>query len=416
MKQGALSDYFAGVGTKILQGTEIDPAVSNGHELQGIDVFRAFLGTPTEKASIPVTYVWLEDDAEPASLARHGTWYDSRRGKSHRGAEYRLYYPAAAEDVVYRAKAGDRLFLCKPQEGPLLALFCKRQSTIERQLLWLFGLQEKDNTELLQIDLRDVGGRHLDIAARHVLELINVEVAASEENLLEKLLKHFRDARENVFPSTVKFSDFARRMTTDADPIADPDGALLSWMDLEERLFMTLERHFVGQRLQQGFVVAGEPDVEAFVGYSLSVHNRRKSRAGWAFGNHIEALLRAHDIVFKREARTEKRNGPDFLFPGELEYHDASFPASQLTMLAAKTSCKDRWRQVLAEADRIPPKHLLTLEPGISLAQTSEMRRSNLQLVLPLALHESYLPEQRPELLNVAGLLELLRRRSLSAQ
>ena len=43
-------------------------------------------------------------------------------------------------------------------------------------------------------------------------------------------------------------------------------------------------------------------------------------------------------------------------------------------MLAAKTSCKDRWRQVLAEADRIRTKHLLTLEPAISKIQTAEMR------------------------------------------
>lgn len=339
----------------------------------------------------------------------HGTWYDSRRGKSHRNAEYRLYYPAAAEEVAYRAKPGDRLFLCKPKDGPVLALFCKRQSSIERQLLWLFGLQDSENTDLQQIDLREGGGRFLDIAARHVLELINVEVVVTEDGLLEKLLNHFKEARENSFPSTVKFSHFARRMAADADPVADPDSSLLRWMDLEERLFMTLEKYFVGQRLQRGFMVQGQPDVDAFLAYSLSVHNRRKSRAGWALCNHIEALLRAHNIVFKREARTEKRNGPDFLFPGEAEYHDASFPDAQLMMLAAKTSCKDRWRQVLAEADRISPKHLLTLEPGISLAQTSEMRRSNVHLVVPQPLHESYLPQQQDQITTVAGFVELLR-------
>ena len=42
-------------------------------------------------------------------------------------------------------------------------------------------------------------------------------------------------------------------------------------------------------------------------------------------------------------------------------------------MLAVKSTCKDRWRQILAEADRLPVKHLLTLEPGISVAQTDEM-------------------------------------------
>ena len=62
--------------------------------------------------------------------------------------------------------------------------------------------------------------------------------------------------------------------------------------------------------------------------------------------------------------------------------------------LGAKTTCKDRWRQVLAEADRINPKHLLTLEAGISPVQTDEMQRSGLALVIPTPIQESYKPAQ----------------------
>lgn len=407
MKQGALSDYFVGVGTKILEGTEVDPKVSRGHELQGVDDFRAFLGTPSEKQSIPVTYVWLTDEAEPIVLPLQGTWYDSRRGKSHRSAEYRLYYPAASEDVVYRARVGDRLFLCLSKEGPLLALFCPARSSIEQQLLWLFGLELTQNPDIAQIDLRQTSGRPLDIAARYVFELINVEVSVTEDQLLEKLQIAFKGA----FPQTAKFSAFARKLACDLDPRDDPDAALVGWMDLEERLFMTLERHLVSEQLKTGFMNDGHPDLDGFMKYSLSVHQRRKSRAGWAFGNHIEALLAANDIRFVREATTEKRNGPDFLFPGETEYHDTSWPADRLTMLGAKTSCKDRWRQVLAEADRIGEKHLLTLEPGISSTQLAEMRRSSLQLVIPSSLHGSYLPEQSGQLLDVRSFLELVRKR-----
>lgn len=407
MKQGALSDYFSGVGTKILQGTEINPEVSRGHELQGIDDFRAFLGTPAEKISIPVTYVWLSDESDPCVLTLEGTWYDSRRGKSHRGPEYRLYYPAAAEEVVYRARTGDRLFLCMPKEGPLLAMFCAQHSSIEQQLLWLFGLELTQNENIEQVDLRQKSGRALDLAARHVLELINIEAVTTEDEWLDKLLKAFGAA----FPTTEKFSAFARALAPDLDPKREPDATLVGWMDTEERLFMTLERHIVGERLKGGFVADGQPDVDGFVRYSLGVHNRRKSRAGWAFGNHIEVLLSAHGIRYVREATTEKRNGPDFLFPGETEYHEATWPADRLTMLGAKTSCKDRWRQVLAEADRISPKHLLTLEPGISVAQTTEMRRSNLHLVVPQPLHASYRPEQLGELTDVSGFIDLVRSR-----
>jgi hypothetical protein len=171
---------------------------------------------------------------------------------------------------------------------------------------------------------------------------------------------------------------------------------------------MTLERHIVGRRLEAGFIKDRKADVDAFVRFSLAVQNRRKSRAGLALGNHIETILVAHRIPYKREATTEKRNGPDFLFPGEAEYHDQKWPAEKLLMLAAKTSCKDRWRQVLAEADRIVEKHLLTLEPGISPSQTDEMKKERLQLVLPSVLHESYRPEQRKDLLSVREFLSLV--------
>lgn len=404
MNQGALSDYFIGVGTKILKGTEVDPKVSRGHELQGVDDFRAFLGTPPGKNKIPVNYVWLDDESDPLVLPLQGTWYDSREGQKGRTPEYRLYYPAAAEPVIHRARAGDRLFFCMPKEGPLLALLCAQGSSIEQQLLWLFGLELIESFDIKPIDLRKKVGRTLDLAARYVLELINVEVITPQDEWLDKILDKFGA----VFPPTDAFSAFARKMFPDLDPLKDPDGTLLAWMDAEEQLFMTLERYIVGERLKAGFMLDHQPDVGGFVKYSLGVQNRRKSRAGWAFGNHIEAILDAHSLRYVREATTEKRNGPDFLFPGEVEYHDASWPVAKLTMLGAKTSCKDRWRQVLAEADRIPSKHLLTLEPGISVAQTTEMQKAQLQLVVPLPLHASFRPEQKAGLMDMAGFLSLV--------
>ena len=47
--------------------------------------------------------------------------------------------------------------------------------------------------------------------------------------------------------------------------------------------------------------------------------------------------------------------------------------------LAAKTTCKDRRRQVINEADRLrdKPKFLCTLQQGISPAQMDEMQAEN---------------------------------------
>lgn len=108
---------------------------------------------------------------------------------------------------------------------------------------------------------------------------------------------------------------------------------------------------------------------------------------------------------------TENRAKPDFIFPGITSYHDALFPADQLTMLGVKTSAKDRWRQVLPEAARIKLKHLLTLEPGISKAQTDETRRHSVHLVLPASIHDAYVHSQRDLLLSVNGFINIVRAR-----
>lgn len=82
-------------------------------------------------------------------------------------------------------------------------------------------------------------------------------------------------------------------------------------------------------------------------------------------------------------------------------------------MLAAKSTCKDRWRQVLPEADRLPQKHLITLEPAISVAQTAQMEESNLQLVVPLSIQSSYADTQREWLMSLKGFLEVVSHRQI---
>ena len=111
------------------------------------------------------------------------------------------------------------------------------------------------------------------------------------------------------------------------------------------------------------------------------------------------------------QARTEASNKPDFIFPGEGESHDATFNAALLVMLSVKSTSKDRWRQVLTEADRIPQKHLCVLEAGISTKQTDEMRRQSLTLVVPSGLHATYMAAQLAGMLSVTEFVEFVRRK-----
>lgn len=404
--RGSLSRYFIGAGAKVLRGTEVDPAVSRGHEFQGVDIFRSFVGTPDESEKIPVTYIWMDDEQEaPVRLDLAATWYNSRKQQPHRTPEYRLYYPAAADAVVHQAKAGDTLFLCMTAERKVLAILCPSASSAEQKLLWLFGLKLTDDFNLTQRDLGEDGGRGIDLAAKFILDELGIEAEEPEPDALGRLIDRFG----STFPGTAVFSAFARKTLSGVDPRDDPDAALMGWMGHEEALFRHMERIVVAERLKAGFLEGEKADVDGFLSFSLSVQNRRKSRAGFAFAHHVEALLLAWDVKFKREATTEKRNAADFLFPGEAEYADPAFPAASLRMLAVKTTCKDRWRQVLAEADRIPGKHLLTLEPSISRAQTAEMQGQSLQLVLPRGIHETYHADQQQWLMPVRSFLELVK-------
>ncbi len=175
-------------------------------------------------------------------------------------------------------------------------------------------------------------------------------------------------------------------------------------MEREEILFRTLEKHLIGERLSKGF----DGDVDGFISFSLSVQNRRKSRAGLAFENHIEILFKECGIRYTRTPKTENKSKPDFIFPGIDEYNAPDFNPLNLTMLGVKSSCKDRWRQVLVEADRIERKHLLTLEAAISKNQTDEMNSKKLQLVIPKGLYDTYLAEQQAWLMSVSEFTSLV--------
>lgn len=218
------------------------------------------------------------------------------------------------------------------------------------------------------------------------------------------------DKFNGSFPKTIEFSAYARSTVRDLSSKDDPDVALFVWMEREEILFRTLEKYLLGEKLRS-LTQAGVEDTEPFIKLVQSALQRRKSRAGSALENHLEQVFTDHGVTYTRTGVTENNLKPDFIFPGISHYHDSEFPHSRLTMLASKSTCKDRWRQILNEAARIPNKHLLTLEPSISENQTNEMKSEQVQLVIPQGLHSSYTLAQRTWLMNIAGFIDLTRHR-----
>lgn len=404
MKRGQLSDYFEGVGVKRLSAVDAEPTSSNQHEVGTTVKMRDdFLGQ-THQQRFPAIYIWLGGDQEGFTEESWATHYDARIRKEDRAPEWRLYYPSNA--VTEAMKAGDTLFLAKDQGGVLWFIVAPEGSTSEQQLFWLFGLRPEGKS-FVSREFSDEEPE-LDFAARFILDEIGIEFEDPDTDKLDSIIEKFG----TTFPTTVEFSDLARLTLPEVHAGDDPDAALVAWLDHEEALFRRLERKVVSSRLEAGFANETGTDVDGFISFSLSVQNRRKSRMGHSLENHLAAVFRAHDIRYVRGAMTEHNHRPDFLFPDLETYREAPTEGDpRLTMLGAKSTCKDRWWQVLAEAEKIRRKHLLTLEPGISEPQTEQMEEANLQLVVPSAIQASYTHSQKIWLWDVAQFIKEIRRK-----
>lgn len=401
MKRGYLSTYFSGVAIKRLSEVEANPEKSNQHEFNGVNQLKEILGS--QKQTKSATYIYLNDSEPTISDSGFVTWYDARENHPKR-SEYRLYYPPNV--VMAQATANDLFVIGILPDGAVLIIIVQANSTIENQILWLFDASDIQKGFLVQ-DINKGNDQELNFAARTILTQLGIEIVETDENYLATMLERFGDK----LPSTKIFSEFARNTQPDINALDSPDIALISWMDQEELLFRTFERHHVGKRIKLGF-----EDVDSFIRYSLSVQNRRKSRVGHAFENHLEKVFKDHGVAYSRGKRTENKAKPDFIFPNIESYHLTTFPENHLTMLGAKSTCKDRWRQILSEADRIKQKHLVTLEPGISLSQTTEMQKHHVQLVIPNLLHETYQSIQVSWLLDIASFLTLVKEKQTKSQ
>jgi hypothetical protein len=391
----SLNKYFTGTASKYLSKVDAT-AKSNQHEI-GSNKFTAILGNPgSEKRRFTATFLFFnQSTGELDACTGEVTYYDTRLHQHNRGPEYRLYYRNNL--VTEQMKEGDFCLVGARTSGELLIAIAPAGSEHERRLRHLFDV--KDAKELWVIG-SEVSASELDLASRSILDALGIEIEDPADEMLDRLISEFG----MNFPPTKRFSEFARKtLGRHVTAEENPDLALEEWMKQEERLFRSLEKSIVEVRLKEGFTA-----VDEFVSFSLSVQNRRKSRVGHALENHLEAVFKAHKVPCERGAKTEGNSKPDFLFPSSKAYHDPSMSSPPLQMLAAKSTCKDRWRQVLAEAEKIPRKHLFTLETAISENQTNEMIAHRIQLVVPPSVAKTYSLTQQSRLMNIKQFLSVV--------
>ncbi len=401
-----LSDYIDAIAFKYLSAVDTSPARSNQHEVRSQQI-KKVLGDPGSDTKIfNATFIYLGKDIDnPARDESTVSWYDTRSGNPHRSQECALYY---RDNLVTELMSeGDLFLIMKKTDRSLLIIIVPSGTSEEQRIKWLFGIDSGSRKEEV-VAFQIHNETEIGFSERYILEELGVELEEIDDNYLDLILSKFG----GCFPKTKEFSMFARNIfKNDCSAIDDPDHAILTFMNGEELLFRTLENHLISQHITTGF-----SDTDKFMEFAKSVLNRRNSRAGHAFENHLEQIFLDHSIKYSRGKTTEKKSKPDFIFPGTDQYQLAKENEElrqYLTMLGAKTSCKDRWRQVTKEAELIQLKHLVTLEPGISRDQTEEMKRNNIQLVVPTKIQDSYTSEQKKWLNTLSDFIKLVNTRQM---
>lgn len=250
-----------------------------------------------------------------------------------------------------------------------------------------------------------------------LLRLLDLNtLSVTEDEKLREAIERFISGLKIDFPSTTEMAKAAREIENEVknhirDIVRNPDRKILSWTNVEYELFRAIEQNRYQEFLENGF-----KDIDEFVETAKAVLNRRKSRAGKSLEHHLAEVFDGNGIHYDAQVVTEGNKKPDFIFPSGKAYHDQDYPVDGLISLASKTTCKDRWRQVINEADRLKNgnKYLFTLQQGISENQMKEMEAEKVILVVPKEYISTYPKPVQKSILTLEQFIKLVK--SLEAE
>ena len=279
--------------------------------------------------------------------------------------------------------------------GSIVVVACSQDSDGKKlMLVWICANPEEEavveswlGTEVVPPEIYGS-----DRTEAHVTKTIRSE---ADKLIVPVWLKRFPTGKE-IFQRVVE-------ATPKSEWRGTLDDLLIRRRELEFSIFQIVESAHVLPLITGGFT-----GVNTFLDLALNVANRRKSRTGKSLELNLADIFEGL-VTFEVQKKTEGNKKPDFLFPTKKAYDNTMFPATKLHMLAAKTCCKDRWRQVLSEADRISPKHLFTLQEGVSENQLDEMCSSHISLVVPRKNITSFPKKFRPTLLTLEGFVGFIK-------
>ena len=390
---------------KRLSAVEIEPDKSNQHELNA-GKLRTALGFADERIAGDLTLFLYGDSGEPSIDDGTFTLYNSRDGKP-RSAEFRLYYKS--QGLAEFAKAGDLLVLFREGESTALkGVVARAGSVTETRLLESLELGIRELSTFVQVlapsATKDAALRLVTAMAPPPIHGWTV-AGVTNSKFVRSAVKSGR------VPSTAEMAHAAQAaLLKMAGPKIDPDPFIWGALEAESALYFAIEGEVRSNQLAS-MLSRGESDLDAVISFAMSVQQSRKSRRGQSLQNHFSALLNREGLTFSAQCRTETGETPDFVFPSCAAYHLRSFPTAKLRMVACKSTVRDRWRQVLNEAERISPKYLLTIDPQLTTDLIGAMHTAKLRTYLPMALINNRYDSSscRALLSSVGDLIEELR-------
>ncbi|MBR1941545.1 MAG: restriction endonuclease [Bacteroidaceae bacterium] len=323
-------------------------------------------------------------------------WVTIRWQDSFETSSRFIYYGAGTRNEYRITNFGRNFIFLQEEYGGCLLIISKQDSSYYEA----FVLERDEDIESFFA--------LYDLTYEYTNQLINTSNVKDEDYQLNELINQFVSDKTEFLDSK-EMSSKARDLynyvyqINDAEILMSPDKYLLKWRDTEYALFHAFEEKIYQERIKNGFANSDE-----FISLSNQILNRRKSRAGKSLEHHLAAMFTCAKLEFEEQVVTEDNKKPDFIFPGSEAYHNFEFPAEFLTFLGVKTSCKDRWRQVLNEANRIPEKYLFTFQPGISSNQLTEMKHEKLTLVVPKDYIKTYPKAHQNEIESLDSFIQMV--------
>ncbi len=397
MERKRLCDCFLGVAAKRLVAADLQSKASDQYEIEIPREVGVWVASATSEARIEVDYRWLGPEDRAWDIRGSVTFPNVRVQTT--GQEEYWWLRQHKNEVIEEMAEGDSLFLAVGLSGKLSFVVAPWWTSAPMQMSWLLNLEPRENAFITRKFGNDEP--ELDFASRFLLREIGVECHDADASEFNSVFnRHF------TLPSARALAWKARDSLPHIRPEDGADDALVKWLSREQAMFRRLERLEISTEFMEEFVDEGDVDFASSADFAINffdgIQGRRRARAEESLHSHLETIFRTFGVSFVRGVVADLYFEPDFLFPALEAYRAApATGASNLAMLGAEPKCSDGWSEVLMEANKIPKKHLLTLEPALSEVITDDMKDKNLQLVVPKCIQRSYTLEQQSWLWSV---------------